>query len=61
MGKKKKVRKARRVILKLLVIVILGMCATNYLINKAKGFSFSKYRILTRIHRRRKIYDKGVC
>ncbi len=34
MGKKKKVRKARRVILKLLVIVILGMCATNYLINK---------------------------
>lgn len=34
MGKKKKVRKARRVTLKLLVIVILGMCATNYLINK---------------------------
>lgn len=34
MGKKKKVRKARRVILKLLVIVILGMCTTNYLINK---------------------------
>jgi len=34
MGKKKKVRKARRFILKLLVIVILGMCTTNYLINK---------------------------
>ncbi|GAA0775947.1 hypothetical protein GCM10008908_28470 [Clostridium subterminale] len=34
MGKKKKVRKARRAILKLLVIVILGMCTTNYLINK---------------------------
>ncbi len=34
MGKKKKVRKARRVIVKLLVIVILGMWATNYLINK---------------------------
>lgn len=34
MGKKKKVRKTRRFILKLLVIVILGMCTTNYLINK---------------------------
>ena len=34
MGKKKKVRRARRAILKLLVIVILGMCTTNYLINK---------------------------
>ncbi|WP_346940291.1 M15 family metallopeptidase [uncultured Clostridium sp.] len=34
MGKKKKVIRARRAILKLLVIVILGMCTTNYLINK---------------------------
>jgi len=44
MGKKKKVRRARRAILKLLVIVILGMCTTNYLINKfhmkSEGYFF---------------------
>jgi len=44
MGKKKKVRKARRAILKLLVIVILGMCTTSYLINKfhmkSEGYFF---------------------
>jgi len=44
MGKKKKIRRARRAILKLLVIVILGMCTTNYLINKlhmkSEGYFF---------------------
>ncbi len=34
MGKRKRARRVRRVILRLLVIVILGMCTTTYLINK---------------------------